>query len=319
MYSHAIEYLSDGEFEALANRICQEILGTGVISFSPGRDGGRDGKYHGKAEKFPSSTKPWDGKMIIQAKHTANPVAKCNSGEFFKNKESIINKEIEKIKKLKTEEGVEYYLMFTNRKYSGESDHPIIKKISDETGLPEENIMIIGIETINAYLKSNPEIVKEFQLNKNIIPFDFSDDEIKNIITEFKSQLPEITDGLKDKVEETKYDFNKTDIEEKNEKNNLSNEYYEEVILDRSLKDFEKIDYFLSDSKNEELKEQYFDIVDELNELIVINRENFAAFEEIFQFIYSEICNRSQSLLKKKRHIRTLLHFMYFECVIGKK
>lgn len=41
--------LHASEFENLVNSICQKILGTGVISFSDGKDGGRDGKFTGTA------------------------------------------------------------------------------------------------------------------------------------------------------------------------------------------------------------------------------------------------------------------------------
>ena len=40
---YRLELLSEDNFENLINRICQEVLGTGVISFSKGKDGGRDG------------------------------------------------------------------------------------------------------------------------------------------------------------------------------------------------------------------------------------------------------------------------------------
>ena len=116
--------------EELVNVICQTILGTGVVSFSKGKDGGKDGRFNGKANRFPSESKPWEGKMIIQAKHTSKPLGDCMSGEFLTNKESVVNLEIKKLKKIKSEEGLNYYLLFTNRKYSGTADGRIIKKIS---------------------------------------------------------------------------------------------------------------------------------------------------------------------------------------------
>ena len=60
--------LNPAEFENLVNTICQEILGTGVVTFSEGKDGGRDGKFTGTAQAYPSLNKPWSGKFIIQAK-----------------------------------------------------------------------------------------------------------------------------------------------------------------------------------------------------------------------------------------------------------
>jgi hypothetical protein len=86
--------LEDSQFENMVNTICQEILGTGVICFSQGKDGGRDGKFTGTAQKYPSLKGSWKGKFIIQSKHSNNPMASCTDKEF----EAIINKEIIKFK-----------------------------------------------------------------------------------------------------------------------------------------------------------------------------------------------------------------------------
>ena len=152
------------------------------------------------------------------------------------------------------------------------------KRLVEEVGLPEAKINIIGIDTLNRYLNSDKSIVRRFGLNKYNIPFDFSDEEIKELILNFKEQLPSISKDIKDKVEKVKYDFNRIKIEEKNRKNKLGNEYYTEVILAKSLMDFEKISAFLGDPKNAELKELYFDIVSELNELIVLKKGRIFGF-----------------------------------------
>jgi hypothetical protein len=149
------------------------------------------------------------------------------------------------------------------------------------------------------------------------IPFDFSENEIKNIITGFYKNLPQLKSSLKSQVERIKSDYERIGIEEKNKKNNLSKEYYENEVLAVSLQDFEKITSFLSDSINEDLKDQFFDIAAELRNLILLKRDNFIAFEEIFIFIFKKICDGSD--IRGKRHIFTLLHYMYCECLIGLK
>ena len=37
---YRLELLDEDTFEKLVNRICQNILGMGVVSFTPGKDGG---------------------------------------------------------------------------------------------------------------------------------------------------------------------------------------------------------------------------------------------------------------------------------------
>src|SRR5690606_4555683 len=131
-------------FEKLINTLCQHLLGMGVISFSEGKDGGRDGVFSGRAERFPSDTdQRWEGKFIIQAKHTSSPVASCSDAEFKR----LIDKEIPKLKKLRQEDAVDCYLLFTNRKYTGIAGEALCEKIRKETGI--SNVAIIGRETIN--------------------------------------------------------------------------------------------------------------------------------------------------------------------------
>jgi hypothetical protein len=311
---YRLELLDDTTFEDLVNTICQKILGTGVISFSPGKDGGRDGKFTGTAQKFPDNINPWSGKFIIQAKHTNNPIASCSDTDF----EKIVKDEIIKIKKLKEAENIDCYMLFTNRKYTGVKGEELLNKIATETGV--EKFVIIGKETINdRYLNQNKEIVRQYRLDLLHIPFDFSDDEIKDIILAFKTQLRFIENDLKSEVDRIKHDFSYIDKKEKNKKNRLGEEYFQNEIAAKSLMDFDKIERFLALPQNEEIKEYYFDVVSELSNLITIKRDNFDAFEEIFLFIYKTICDGRNELKGTKRHITTFLHYMYYNCEIGLK
>lgn len=309
---YRLELLHEDEFERLANRICQQILGIGVESFSKGKDGGKDGKFTGTSLKYPSETSPWSGKFIIQAKHTNNPIASCSDSEFS----TIIDKEIEKIKRIKEDGEIDCYLLFTNRKYSGVSSDRILTRIRTNTGL--DKVAIIGKESLNdLYINPNKDIIKEFNLDLIHIPFDFSENEIKNIIIKFHENLSSLSYDIESEVKKLRSDYERIGIEEKNKKNKLSKEYFENEMLEFSLQDFEKIKYFLSNPINEDLKEQYFDIVAELRNIIQIRRENFTQFEEIFIFIYKKICDGND--IRGKRHIFTLLHYMYCECLIGLK
>lgn len=306
--------LNPTDFENLVNTICQQILGTGVVTFSEGKDGGRDGKFTGTAQNYPSLSDSWRGKFIIQAKHTTNPTASCSDKEF----ESLVGKEIEKIKSLKQNGLIDNYLLFTNRKYSGISGEKLLHKIIKDTGI--SNVTIIGKETINnQYLNSNKAIVRQYNLHRIHIPFDFSDEEIRIIILAFKEQLPKMENSIKEKSNELKYNFSHIEKDDKNNKNKLSEGYYQQHILGNSLMDFQKIESFLDDPVNEELKDYYYDTANELNEIISLKREDFDAFEELFIYIYQLITNGVTSMKGAKRHVTTFLHYMYVECLIGKK
>lgn len=311
---YRLELPDDTIFEDLVNTICQKILGTGVISFSQGKDGGRDGKFTGTAQNYPDNVKPWSGKFIIQAKHTNNPIASCSDSDF----ERIVKDEIIKIKKLKDAGDIDCYMLFTNRKYPAVKGEELLRRIVAETGV--EKSVIIGKEVINdRNLNQHKEIVRQYRLDLLHIPFDFSDDEIKDIILAFKQQLYTIENDIKTEVERIKRDFSFIDKKEKNKKNRLSEEYFQNEIAAKSLMDFEKIERFLASPQNEEIKDYYFDVVSELSNLITIKRDNFDAFEEIFLFIYKKICDGSKDLKGTKRHVTTFLHYMYYNCEIGLK
>lgn len=311
---YRLELRDNSTFEDLVNTICQKILGTGVISFSSGKDGGRDGRFTGTAQNFPDNINPWSGKFIIQAKWSGDPYASCSDFDF----EKIVKDEIIKIKKLKESGDIDCYMLFTNRKYTGIKGEELLKKIVTETGV--EKSVIIGKETINdRYLNQHKEIVRLYRLDLFQIPFDFSDEEIKDIILAFKNQFRLIENDLKAEVDRIKHDFVFIDKKEKNKKNRLGEEYFQNEIVAKSLMDFKKIERFLELPQNEELKDYYFDVVSELSNLISIKRDNFDAFEEIFRSIYKMVCDGSKELKGTKRHVTTFLHYMYYNCEIGLK
>ena len=100
--------LNDTEFEQLVVLICHELMGSGITSFAPGPDGGKDAKFEGMATAFPSTVAPASGKFIVQAKHTSSPVASC-SGSDFETK--LIDKETPKIKRMFDEGSLTHYLI----------------------------------------------------------------------------------------------------------------------------------------------------------------------------------------------------------------
>lgn len=312
--NYRLEEISEDKFENLVNTICQKILGTGVISFAKGKDGGRDGRFTGTANNFPSGNENWKGKFIIQAKHSSSPISSCSDSGFKKT----IDNEIESIKKLKSSGDVDNYLLFTNRKLTGIIGEGLRQKIITETGV--NNVEIIGIETINTqYLNNNKDIVKLYELDKFVLPFIFSEEDLKELIVSFKDQLELIEDEIIDIVDTVKYDYKKIDISEKNSKNKLGKSFFEDVILEHSLEHFHKIDAFLSNPRNTELKDSYYDCIDELRQIISVKREDFGAFEEILVYIMQLVCNGSVKLKGSKRFVGIFLHYMYFSCSIGIK
>lgn len=303
---YPLYYQNENDFENLVTLICKKILGEGVIPFAKGRDGGKDGRFTGTANSFPSENDPWKGKFIIQAKHTEKIQASCSDSDFNK----IVEEEIDKINNLKSKGEIDYYLLFTNRKLTGGADSKIVKRIIDETGI-ENNI--IAEEKIQQYLIQFPDVVKMAGLNKLLMPLEFDDSDIRDVVLAIK-------DVLKSKSLSCPItDFSKIELTRKNELNNLSENYFSDAIQSE-FADFSRIDSFLSDPINEEVKEGYEDAISDLNAKITIHRDKYGGFEEIIDDVYDKVIRQSGDSLKgNKRLVRTLLHYMYCKCDIGKK
>ncbi len=299
---YPLENLTDTEFENLVALICSEILGTGTVVFSVGKDGGKDARFNGKANNFPSKSEPWKGKIIIQAKHTQRPDASCSDSDF----QSILKKSvIPAINKLKGKNEIDYYLLFTNRKLSGIQDAKIEDIFGDKTDTENR---LIGLETIELWLTQYPNIAKNLNLNKLLLPLSFDENDLRIIVNSF-NKLDKIKGDLS-KIPENR------DIENKNKLNALSKEYFDNVIK-KNLIYFEQIREFLKDSINKEYLDKYENTIDDINAKIVVHRTDFEKFEMILEFLYDFIVENNTELKNKRRLVRLFLHYMYYNCDIG--
>lgn len=311
MDRYRLDLLSEDRFESLAVRICRDILGNGVTGFAKGRDAGRDGRFEGTAQSYPSESAPWSGKFIIQAKHTTNTEASCSDGDFFGNKTSIIAEEIEKIKKLKTSGEIDNYLCFTNRKLTGGKEAEIRNEIISKTKI--DNVAILGIEYIEG--KLSRQIIKEFNLKRNVIPFEFYEKDIQEVVILFGQESRKL-DSKKPLKDE---DFYRPSIEIKNRLNNLSEDYFKNIIQDESLKYFKQIDDFLKDPINNQYAKSYERTAFELKQKIEINRDDFEKFENAFEYVYLYIFDEERrEIIEHRNLIYVFLHFMYYFCDIGR-
>jgi hypothetical protein len=305
MRKYPLHYLNDDEFENLSILICNKILGTATMPFAKGRDSGKDGRFTGTANCFPSQANPWNGKIIIQAKHTTKENASCSDSDF----KSILKKEIPKISKLQQNGELDYYLLFTNRKLTGGEDNNV-QKLFGNSSITYE---IIANEKIQQYLQEYPDIVRTARLNDLLKPLEFDASDLKEIII----AIAEIVKSQNNITSAT--DFAKIDLERKNELNNLSKSYFDDVMK-KDFEYFNQIETFLSSPINEKIKDLYEDTVSELNAKTTLRRDEFVEFgnmlDEFYNFVVS---NDANILIGKKRLVRTLLNYMYCRCDIGKK
>lgn len=310
---YAYEDLSPTQFEELVQAICRKLLGAAVQGFSEGADGGRDAKFIGTAQKIPSEAEPWNGTTIIQAKHTNGYNCKFSDSDFFsKNSDStVIAKEIPRIKDLFESGELDHYILFANRKKSAITNEKIVANISDETGLAHQDILLCGIEQIEAWLKDYPEIPATVSLDPVDSPLIVSPDDLAEVVEEIQEALGRL-EPTEDQppVPRTKY-------KEKNEINNLSDDYADN-FRDRNLKYTAQIAQFLSEPENGHILEKYNSAVDEFQSKILAKYDDHPSFDSVLNHLFDLLFKRDVDLRRHKKLTRVMVFYMYWNCDIGK-
>lgn len=221
-----------------------------------------------------------------------------------------------KIKKIKKDDGIDNYIIFTNRKLTGTKYPLLIKRIKIETGL--KNVEIIGRQHLYSILSKVPHLVNKYNLEDDVFPIRFYEDDIKQVILIFD----EISEEISEKVEELEKKYRHIDKEGKggkNELNRLGKEYFE-FMKENSLSYFKSIENFLRDPINNNYLKKYQNTVSDLRAKILLNRDEYDKFEDLIEDLVDYIQNKSGNDLGNARYlIRIFIHFMYFECDIGKK
>ena len=160
---YAYEDLSPEQFETLIVLICQRLLGMAVKGFAKGPDGGRDAKFIGTAQLHPSSAAPWSGIIIIQAKHTNGYNRHFAEGDFYNPKKpenSVLGKEVPRIKKLRDTKQADHYMLFAKRRLGGNADADITAYLASECGFQEASIYLCDVEQLELWLKQFPDVAR---------------------------------------------------------------------------------------------------------------------------------------------------------------
>jgi hypothetical protein len=277
----------------------------GTIAFSLGKDGGRDARFNGTAQRFPSDAKPASGKFVVQAKHTSRPGASCSDSSF----KTILKNEMPSIRKLAKSGDLELYLLFTNRDLTGGAENSIVKGLAKVRGV--QKAWVLGNDSIRQRLDMHPDVWTSMGLDRYEVPFRISPAEIVEVVVEFHRA---VTDG--GSSFNSALNFNFVGKAAKNRINRLSTSYYEYLQRD-SLPHFHRIKSFLEDPRNERFKALYHDSADELKQKIVTFKGDFGSFDEVLTHIRDLIVNGETKLAGKKRLVSVFLHYMYCNCDIG--
>ena len=83
---------------------------------------------------------------------------------------------------------------------------------------------------------------------------------------------------------------------------------------------FGRIQEFLGHPRNAPITARYHEVIDELRHRVAANADRFLKFDYLLLQLHTELLNHfPEMLLGKKRALRILINFMYFNCDIGRK
>lgn len=310
----AYEDLSDDQFEELILLLCQRLLGVSVQGFSKGPDGGRDAKFVGMAERHPSTAAPWIGTTIIQAKHTNGHNRNFSESDFFSLNavNTVVGKEIPRIKKLREAKQLDHYMLFANRRLAGNAETEIRDYIASQCDIPVSSIYLCGLEQLEIWLKRFPEVAKEADLDYVDSPLIVSPDDLAEVVQALARQKDVLVAVLDDPP------TMRVTYEQKNLLNNMSVEYAK-AQRRKYLKETVQIRAFLAAPENFELLRMYESVVDEFQLKIIAKRKDYQTFDEVMEYLVDLLYNRDPILRQHvhKRLTRVLLFYMYWNCDIG--
>jgi hypothetical protein len=181
---------------------------------------------------------------------------------------------------------------------------------------------ILDIEDLLILVKENPDenqvqdILKILESNVFKLKGQFIDDitpqDIAKVLKEFSLQNPNLIKNISTSIKT----IQRTDFPKKNKINKLS-EGYIKLIQQESLPFFLQLANFLQQFDNKEFKNIYYNITSDLQKIIIVKRDEFEQFDQIFNIIEATCKEQVPSLLSDRRTLQILLHFMYFQCDIG--
>lgn len=309
---YAYEDLSEDQFEQLVVLLCRHLLGMGVQGFAKGVDGGRDAKFVGVAELLPSKAAPWNGTVIVQAKHTNGYNRSFSEGDFFnpKSESTVIGKEVPRVKKLREANQLNHYMLFANRRLTGNAESDIRAHIGKTCGLPESSIILCGLESLESWLKEFPDVPGKANLDPVDSPLIVSPDDLSEVVQALARHMVGAAATLDAPPTP------RTNYETKNTINNMSAEYAK-ALRKRYLKETAQVKVFLAAPENEELLRMYESVVDEFQLKIISKRKEYQSFDEVMEYLLDLLFKRDPLLSANRRLTRVMLFYMYWNCDIG--
>lgn len=305
------EDLDDSQFERLVVQVMRKLFGAGVESFAAGPDGGRDARFRGTAALFPSTSSPWSGSIIGQAKHTNAVNAHVSDPDFSGDgKSSIILNEIPRIKTLIAAKDLDYYIIFTNRRVGARAGTDLCERVCDSTGLDKDRVFLAGVEYLDDMLHQYPDLIRLARIDPIDGPLIVSSYDLAEVILAIAEALGAADPIVDDPVVE------RVSLTEKNELNAMSEEFAA-LLTRRYMALTSQIDQFLATPANVDTLRRYEAAVDDFQFKIVAHRGEYQSFDHVFNYLVDLLIKRDGVLSRNVRLTRALIFYMYWHCDIG--
>lgn len=305
--------LSDDQFEQVVVALGQRLFGAGFSGFTKGKDGGKDGKFRGIAQAYPSTAPPWKGGTIVQAKHTMGLNASFSDKTFFNpdTETGVLPDELPRIVEMIRAGELDNYLVVSNRKLTGIAQGKLETYLHGKTGLPKEQLGFLGTSQLDDLLALYPDVRSRLNFRPLDRPLIVRPDELAETIEAFRDALAELDVPVSKDLPTAR-----TPFEEKNRLNNMSEDYAKK-LRSLYLAVTKQIDVFLSDPKNEAFQAAYHDATEEFSLKIIEFQKEGDTFDSIFNYLLDMLIDRSSTLRSNQRLTRAMLFYMYWTCDIG--
>jgi hypothetical protein len=293
------------DFEELVRSLGMRLFGPSLSGFKAGPDGGRDARFEGIPQRWPSEQGQEHGQYILQSKHTSKVGAGCSDEDFKKT----LRSEAKKVRILIASKELSHYLVFTNRTKSAAEDEAFRKDFAKVKGLSKA--WLVGGEHLHSLMTEHPDIWDRYEDElKN--PIRFNRDDLVQIIHDF-AEFVKQGDG-QPRSESLKH----LKLEEKNKLNGISGMYFSDLQR-HSMPQFEQIRSFLENPRNEEALNLYRDTADDLRSQLrtMLSQNTVSKLEEGFDQVRERFIASDKDLRTKRRWVRVFLDYMYSNCDIG--
>ena len=224
----------------------------------------------------------------------------------------MIAKEIPRIRALRSEQCVDHYMLFANRRLTGIAENEIRAHISMACGIPVESIYLCGLEQLELLLRRFPEVVRLADLDPVDSPLIVSPDDLCEVVEALARQR----DGLSKALDVPPTP--RVSYDAKNQLNSMTAEYAA-ALRQRYLKETAVIATFLAAPENEELLQRYSSAVNEFQLKIISKRKDYQDFDQVMEYLLELLFARDAVLRQRghKRLTRAMLFYMYWNCDIG--